>query len=91
MDQAAQQIIFTGRVQGVGFRFTAHRIARRYDVSGYVRNRPDGTVEMFAQGPAQEVDRCIADIQDSFAGYIRETQIDPVPSNPRYTDFQITF
>ena len=91
MDQAARHIIFSGRVQGVGFRFTAHNIARRYDVSGYVRNRPDGTVEMFAQGPAPEVDGCLADIQDSFAGYIRETQIDPVPANPRYTDFQITF
>ena len=53
MDQMAKHIIFAGRVQGVGFRFTAHNVARRYDVSGYVRNRPDGTVEMFAQGPAQ--------------------------------------
>jgi len=91
MDQAAKHIIFAGRVQGVGFRFTAHNVARRYDVSGYVRNRPDGTVEMLVQGPANEVDRCIADIQDSFSGYIRETRIDSVPCNPRYADFQITF
>ena len=91
MEHTAKHILFAGRVQGVGFRFTTHSIARRYDVSGYVRNRPDGTVEMFVQGPAQEVDACLADIQDSFAGYIRETQIDSVPCNPRHTDFQITF
>jgi len=91
MSQAAKHIIFTGRVQGVGFRFTAHNVARRYDVCGYVRNQPDGTVEMLVQGPSSEVDGCIAGVQDSFAGYIRETQIDSVPHNPRYTDFQITF
>jgi len=91
MDQAAKHIIFAGRVQGVGFRFTAHNIARRYDITGYVRNRPDGTVEMFAQGPTPEVDACLADIQDSFADYIRQTQIEPVPCNTRYTDFRIAF
>jgi len=91
MDQAAKHIIFAGRVQGVGFRFMAHNIARRYDITGYVRNRPDGTVEMFAQGPASEVDACLADVQDSFAGYIRQTHVESAPCNVRYTNFQITF
>ncbi|MBN2131031.1 MAG: acylphosphatase [Sedimentisphaerales bacterium] len=91
MNQAARHIIFSGRVQGVGFRFTTHSIAYRYDVSGYVRNRPDGTVEMFLQGSSQQVDTCLADIQDSFAGYIRETKVESVPSNARYTDFEIAF
>ena len=91
MEKTAKHVIFSGRVQGVGFRFTVNTIARRYDISGYVRNLPDGTVETFAQGPAREVDGCLADIQDSFAGYIRDTQIESVPCNPRYIDFQISF
>ena len=91
MDQTAKHIVFVGRVQGVGFRFTAHNIARRYAISGYVRNLPDGTVEMLAQGPPEEVDGCIADIQNTFAGYIRETKIEPTPYNSGHTDFQITF
>ena len=41
----AKHIIFTGRVQGVGFRFTALRIARLNQLKGYVRNSPDGSVE----------------------------------------------
>jgi len=89
MDQIAKHIIFTGRVQGVGFRYTTYRIARGYDVTGFVRNLPDGTVEMLAQGPADEVDRCIREVQDSFAGYIRDARIEQIPCNPRYSDFGI--
>jgi acylphosphatase len=87
----AKHIIFSGRVQGVGFRFTAHRTAGRYRLTGYVRNLPDGTVEMFAQGATQDIDYCIRDIQDSLAGHVRETRAVEVPPDPTYTDFRITF
>ncbi|MDI6449762.1 acylphosphatase [Anaerobaca lacustris] len=89
MDQIAKHIIFTGRVQGVGFRYTTYRIARGYDVAGFVRNLSDGTVEMLAQGPADEVDCCIQEVQDSFAGYIQDARIEQIPCNPRYSDFGI--
>ena len=89
MDQIAKHIIFTGRVQGVGFRYTTYRIARGYDVTGFVRNLSDGTVEMLAQGPADEVDCCIREVQDSFAGYIQDARIEQIPCNPRYSDFGI--
>jgi acylphosphatase len=87
----AKRIIFTGHVQGVGFRFTAHRMANRRQLTGFVRNRSDGTVEMLAQGPAEDIDDCIRDISDSLAGYVRETLIDDVPPDPKYADFKITF
>jgi len=87
----AKHIIFIGQVQGVGFRFTAFRIANRYKLSGFVRNAPDGNVEMLAQGRSEDIDNCIRDIQDSFAGYIRETKIEEVTLNPQYKDFKITF
>jgi acylphosphatase len=91
MEQTAKHVIFSGHVQGVGFRYTAHHIARRYDVTGFVRNVPDGTVEMLLQGPAEEVDTCLRDVQDSFAGHIRNTKIEPIPYAPGYDDFRITF
>ncbi len=91
MDRTAKQVIFRGRVQGVGFRYTTRHVAARYDVTGFVRNLPDGTVEMFVQGPAQEVDNCIREVQESFAGYIRETRIEQAAYSPRYTDFQVAF
>jgi acylphosphatase len=91
MEQAARHVIFEGHVQGVGFRYTAHRIAGRYAVTGYVRNLPDGTVEMLVQGSAQEVDNCIREVQEEFSGHIRDTQIEAAPYNARYQDFRIAF
>ena len=82
---------FIGRVQGVCFRFTAHRMANRHQLTGFVHNLPDGTVEMLAQGPSEDIENCIRDIKDDLAGYIRETKIEEVPPDPRHTDFRITF
>lgn len=87
----ARHIIFKGRVQGVGFRFTAHRIARGCQLTGYVRNLADGTVEMFAQGYTEDLDSCIEDIKEYFGDYIRETKINEIPIDTRYKDFKITF
>ena len=91
MDRIAKHTIFKGHVQGVGFRYTAYHVAQRYDVTGFVRNLPDGTVEMLVQGRAQDVDACLDDLHDTMAGYIRDTQIKSLPPNPRHTDFRITF
>ena len=88
---AARHVIFIGRVQGVGFRYTAHRMAHRHQLTGFVRNLPDGTVEMFAQGPAQDIDDCIQDIKEYFSDYLRETRIQEIPTDPKYKDFRIAF
>ncbi len=91
MKTVAKHIIFAGSVQGVGFRFTAHRMAGRHQLTGYVRNLSDGTVEMLAQGSARDIDDCIRDIQNYLTGHIREVKAEEVPPNPTYTDFKITF
>ena len=87
----AKRIIFAGNVQGVGFRFTAHSIARRCGLAGFVRNLPDGSVEMFAQGRAEDIEICLCDIDETFAGSISETRIEDVEFDSRYNDFKITF
>ncbi|MFQ6035123.1 MAG: acylphosphatase [Sedimentisphaerales bacterium] len=91
MPQVAKHIIFVGRVQGVGFRFTCHHIANRHQLTGFVRNLPDGSVEMLVQGWPEDIDNCIQDIKASFAGYIREAKINDIPVKPEYKDFRITF
>lgn len=91
MEQAAKHIVFSGNVQGVGFRYSAHNIARRYDVTGFVRNVPDGTVEILVQGTTKEIDAYLRDVQDSFAGHIRNTKVRQVPYAAGYDDFRITF
>jgi len=87
----ARRIIFIGRVQGVGFRFTAHRMAGRHDLTGFVRNLRDGTVEMLAQGNSEDIDACVRDIDDYLSGHIRQTKVEDVPPDPNRTDFKITF
>lgn len=91
MSQTAKCIIFIGRVQGVGFRFTAFNVADRYQLTGQVRNVSDGTVEMIAQGHSDDIDHCVRDIEESFEGHLRETKITEIPQNQKYKDFKITF
>ena len=91
MNQAARHIIFIGQVQGVGFRFTALDVANRYQLTGLVRNLPNGFVEMIAQGPSDDIDNCVRDIEESFSSYIKETKIEEVAFDPQYKDFKITF
>ena len=62
---------YEGRVQGVGFRFTATGIARSHDVSGYVKNLSNGKVELVAQGEEEEISSFLNEISRSMEGYIR--------------------
>jgi acylphosphatase len=91
MDVIARHIVFSGRVQGVGFRFTALNVANRYELKGYVRNLPDGDVEMLAQGTAEMIDNCVRDLQDSFVGTVSHIDIEEATPDPKLTDFRITF
>ena len=69
----AKQIFYTGRVQGVGFRFSVKQLAKGFEVSGWVRNLPDGRVELQAMGEKEEVQDFLQEIQDShLGGFIRE-------------------
>ncbi len=63
-----RRILYSGRVQGVGFRWTVKEIAAGYDVAGSVRNLPDGRVELFAGGEAAEVRAFLEAIAQSALG-----------------------
>jgi len=91
MKNSAKHIIFYGRVQGVGFRFTSSRIANRYQLTGFVRNLPNRSVEILLQGPEEDIKNCIRDIKKSFNGYITNTEMQQTEQNPQYTSFNITF
>ncbi|HVG38713.1 MAG TPA: acylphosphatase [Pyrinomonadaceae bacterium] len=56
MEVIARKLTVSGEVQGVGFRFFAQRAAARHQVTGYVRNLPDGRVEALAEGPPRNVE-----------------------------------
>ncbi|SDI60453.1 acylphosphatase [Pseudobutyrivibrio sp. 49] len=54
-DIVRYKMIFTGRVQGVGFRYKASHIANQYRLTGYVKNEYDGSVTAEIQGSEQEI------------------------------------
>ena len=91
MTNTARCIVFVGRVQGVGFRFTAFNRAHRHGLTGQVRNMPDGSVEMIAQGSADDISNCVRDIKESLSDYITQTKIEEIAPQSEYKDFKITF
>ncbi len=88
MADIAKHIFFCGRVQGVGFRFTARAVAERYELTGFVRNTHDGKVEMLLQGDQQDITNAIEDLQETFS--VMDTQIEQIEFDPSYENFEIT-
>ncbi len=72
----AKQIMYEGKVQGVGFRYTVKQIATGFDVCGSIRNLQDGRVELKVEGEAEEVDEFLEEIrQSSLAGHILREEV----------------
>ncbi len=79
-----KRVIYEGRVQGVGFRYTTKDLARGYDVIGTVRNLPEGTVELMVAGEVEEVAEFLRDLREdsAVAHHIKsftEEEIAPLP------------
>ncbi|UCC29538.1 MAG: acylphosphatase [Phycisphaerales bacterium] len=86
-----RRVHFSGRVQGVGFRFTTEDIASRFQVTGFVRNLRDGRVELVAEGIEAELDRFQDAIQDALRGYITEANASDSSAVGEFTSFRIAF
>ena len=80
---------FTGRVQGVGFRYTVKNIALQYDVAGYVRNLPDGRVELVMEGPDSQMNRLLADVSERMRDYVRTVDRLIQPASNEFNHFSI--
>lgn len=65
---------FTGRVQGVGFRFTTRQIAQEFEVTGFVRNLADGRVLLEVEGAAADIRDFVAAIEERMHGHIRKVE-----------------
>ncbi len=86
-----KRVLFSGRVQGVCFRATTLEISRGRNVAGFVRNLPDGRVELEAQGDAAEVAQLLADVRRSFEGNITDEQESVVGLHADETAFEILY
>ncbi len=77
-----RRILYSGRVQGVGFRATAFDLAARLAVSGFARNLADGRVEVEAQGDPAAVRSFLDAIRGEFGPKIREALESPITTDP---------
>lgn len=82
-------VYFSGRVQGVGFRYQTLQVAKEFEVSGWVMNLPDGRVQLEAEGPASEVKDFIAAVQERMEGHIRKVEQTADTRIPQYKGFMI--
>lgn len=75
MNRQRLHIYYSGRVQGVGFRYSTRMVARGFEVTGVVRNLPDGRVELVAEGERAELEAFAQAIRESDVGYfIRQAE-----------------
>lgn len=90
MSTVARKFLIRGEVQGVGYRFFAQRAAATHQVVGYVRNEPDGSVEVLAEGPAASVEAFKNDLaagpQWATVEQLEEVDLDP---SGKYTAFLV--
>lgn len=85
-----KHVWYSGQVQGVGFRYTALRLAQRFDVAGLVRNLRDGRVELVAEGQPEQVSDFLEAVARAMSGYITHMEVsDELPQG--LTDFRIAY
>ena len=85
-------VFYSGRVQGVGFRYTAREVACGFEVTGFVRNMPDGRVELLAEGEEAELTAFLEEIRTGHVGsYIRGEEVQWREATGEFKRFSIAF
>ena len=84
-----QRIIFQGRVQGVGFRARTRSIAARHNITGWVRNEPDGTVMLEAQASEETLESFLNDLRKNTSGLVEREIHAHVRTEPDEHTFEI--
>lgn len=87
--QERREIHYSGHVQGVGFRFTTRDVAARFDVSGWVKNLPDGRVKAVVEGRPAELDQFQQALAEAMAGHIDQTDVETESATGDMEGFEI--
>ena len=86
----ARKYSISGRVQGVGFRYFAERAAHALGISGYVKNCPDGSVEVYAIGDASALEVFRRRLEEGpRSAWVESVEESEMPVNERYREFSI--
>ena len=91
MSRRRMQVFYSGRVQGVGFRYQAREVAAGYLVTGFVRNLADGRVELVAEGEEPELKEFREAVRQSgLNGFIRDEVVTWADASGEFRGFGIT-
>lgn len=90
-ENECRELLYSGDVQGVGFRATTYRVALALDVTGWVMNLPDGQVRLVAEGTAAELDRLEQGIHERMSGHIADIACDTRPATGQFRSFEIRY
>jgi len=82
-------IHFFGNVQGVGFRYTTRSTATGFEVSGYVRNLSNGSVELVAEGNNAEIERFLEMLRNRMSGHIDREEERESPATGEFSGFGV--
>ena len=90
MSRQRMTVFYSGRVQGVGFRYTVKKITMGYEITGTVRNLDDGRVELIAEGVREELDAFRVGVRDSgLSGLIQREEESFAPATGQLRGFEI--
>lgn len=87
MKKQRYTVYYSGQVQGVGFRYTACRLAAGFDVKGFVRNLTDGRVQLVAEGHTDRLDSFLQAINSRMSTYIKGRELDRQEPTGEFGDF----
>ena len=82
-------ITFKGHVQGVGFRYTTVNVAQGFDVAGWVRNEPDGSVKCVAEGEPETIERFIETVRHTMAGHVSNVDVQSSAATGEFRGFGV--
>lgn len=88
-DAERRVVLFQGRVQGVGFRYTTRQIAADFVVSGFVENLADGRVRLVCEGTPRELDRFVAEVGTQMDRCIASVQTSVEAATHEFAGFEI--
>ncbi len=82
-------ILFSGTVQGVGFRYTCLSFANQLSLTGWVKNLSDGSVQAVVEGPREKIEELISRLKGQFGTFIRGEHIEWVEVKKEFSNFSV--
>ena len=86
-----REVVYTGRVQGVGFRYTTCHVATKFDVVGFVKNLPDGRVQLVVEGEPAEIEKFLTGVDQAMAAKILDKEGCLAAATGEFCDFSVSY